>query len=90
MKREGDGMKSKFLEKKQKRQKNQEMAVRTPVAPGEAEENRQFLPRHILVSTALQEREYEIKAMEKAISNATEHTGALRIFQTVNRYQRRR
>lgn len=28
--------------------------------------------------------------MEKAISNATEHTGAIRIFQIIPRYQRRR
>jgi ribonuclease P/MRP protein subunit POP1 len=35
-------------------------------------------------------REFEIRAMESAIDNASEFTGSLRVFQTLPRHMRRR
>ncbi|KAH6577999.1 hypothetical protein BASA62_000522 [Batrachochytrium salamandrivorans] len=47
-------------------------------------------PRQLLVTDAIQARSFEIQALEKALSNATEFVGAQRVFQTIPRHMRRR
>ncbi|KAJ3300111.1 hypothetical protein HDV03_002442, partial [Kappamyces sp. JEL0829] len=107
MKRANEGEKTgaemkadKSLTKKQKRLKNQEMAIaerdnrssekssdQQPQLPAQSSTAKRqpaavAVPRHILVTRTIQDREFEIRSMETAIANATEHTGSLRVFQT--------
>ncbi|KAJ3270564.1 hypothetical protein HDV01_007714 [Terramyces sp. JEL0728] len=67
------------LSKQERKEKNRTIQVQAGL-----------LPSAFNVTEALAARQFEIKAMEQAIANGSEHTGNLRVFQTVPRYMRRR
>ncbi|KAI9003163.1 ribonucleases P/MRP protein subunit POP1-domain-containing protein [Gaertneriomyces semiglobifer] len=50
----------------------------------------ELTPRTISVVEFAEARAFEIRAMEKALSKATQHAGMARVFQTVPRHMRRR
>ncbi|KAJ8328679.1 Ribonucleases P/MRP protein subunit pop1 [Batrachochytrium dendrobatidis] len=47
-------------------------------------------PRQLQINEVIQARSFEISSLETALSNATEYTGAQRVFQTLPRHMRRR
>ncbi|KAI9346531.1 ribonucleases P/MRP protein subunit POP1-domain-containing protein [Obelidium mucronatum] len=75
--------KKEFLNAKQRRVAKQVMdvqPVKNPDGPA----------RIVKVEEFVEARQYEIKAMESALTNATEFTGNMRVFQTLPRHMRRR
>jgi ribonuclease P/MRP protein subunit POP1 len=54
------------------------------------QQQRLELPRSLTVTDEVGARKQEIQVFQEAIKNASEFTGNVRVFQTVNRYQRRR
>ncbi|KAJ3031316.1 UNVERIFIED_CONTAM: hypothetical protein HDU68_005058 [Siphonaria sp. JEL0065] len=78
-----DTPKKEFLNAKQRRVAKQVMDVQ-PV------KNSDGPARVVNVEEFVEARQYEIKAMEAALKNATEFTGNMRVFQTLPRHMRRR
>ncbi|KAJ3305208.1 hypothetical protein HDU76_005050 [Blyttiomyces sp. JEL0837] len=73
---------------KQRKIAKQVMEVQVPAGGSESVEN--ALSRTINVEEFVESRSFEITAMEKAVANATEFTGNMRVFQTLPRHMRRR
>ncbi|KAI9353249.1 ribonucleases P/MRP protein subunit POP1-domain-containing protein [Zopfochytrium polystomum] len=69
------------MNSKQRRKEKQSMSYQRP----KGEEN-----KTVHIEAFIQSRAFEIRALEKAVSNATEFTGSARVFQTLPRHMRRR
>jgi ribonuclease P/MRP protein subunit POP1 len=54
------------------------------------QQERLELPRVLIVPDEITARKQEIELLQDSIKNASEFSGNVRVFQTVNRYQRRR